>query len=45
MPFGKYANFRDCVKKNKGKVENPEAYCASIERTIKERRERKEKRE
>ena len=43
MPFGKYKDMKDCISKNQKKVENPEAYCASIERTIKERRERKAK--
>lgn len=36
MPFGQYKDFADCVKKNKDKS-NPEAYCAVIERTIRER--------
>ena len=38
MPFAEYKNHADCVKKNKDK-RNPDAYCASIERTIKKRKE------
>jgi hypothetical protein len=34
MPFGEYENFEDCVAKNQDK-EDPEAYCATIERNIK----------
>jgi len=34
MPFGPYKDFADCVSKNKGKVDNPEAYCASIHKKI-----------
>jgi hypothetical protein len=33
VPFGEYKNFKDCVKKNQDK-DNPEAYCATIERKI-----------
>jgi hypothetical protein len=40
MPFGKYRDFQDCVNKNKDK-DNPEAYCAVIERTIRKRRVKK----
>ena len=43
MPIGKlYKNFQDCVNKNRDK-RNPQGYCASIERTIRERRKRKRK--
>jgi len=35
MPFGKYKNFADCTKQNSGK-KNPKAYCAAIERKVKE---------
>lgn len=31
MPFDKYQDFDDCVRQNQDK-ENPEAYCAAIER-------------
>jgi hypothetical protein len=34
MPFGEYEDFADCVAKNKGKVDDPEAYCAVIKRKI-----------
>lgn len=34
MPFAGYKDFADCVAKNRGKVRNVEAYCASIERKI-----------
>ena len=34
MPFSEYEDFADCVAKNKGKVEDPEAYCAQIKRSI-----------
>jgi phage I-like protein len=34
MPFGEYTNFADCVSKNKGKVSDPEAYCAVIKRKV-----------
>ena len=40
-PFGEFKNFADCVAKNQDK-NNPEAYCASIEHTIKERRKKDE---
>lgn len=30
MPFAGYTDFDDCVRKNRGKVANPEAYCGSI---------------
>lgn len=33
MPFGEYKDFEDCVRKNQDK-ENPEAYCAVIEKKI-----------
>ncbi len=36
MPFGDYDNFADCVAKNTGKVDDPEAYCATIKRAIEE---------
>ncbi len=42
MPFGPYASFDDCVRKNKDK-RNPRGYCAEVERKIKERRKRKAK--
>ena len=29
---GGYKDFDDCVAKNKGKVDDPEAYCAAIKR-------------
>ena len=32
MPFAGYKDFADCVAKNKGKVRDPEAYCATIQR-------------
>jgi len=35
MPFGPYPNFDACVAANQDK-DNPEAYCAAIERNIKE---------
>lgn len=41
MPFGEYEDFADCVTKNKGKVENPEAYCAEIKRKIEGDKQRK----
>lgn len=31
-PFADYASFEDCVSKNQGKVDDPEAYCATIKR-------------
>lgn len=34
MPFGKYRSFEDCVRKNRGKVKDAEAYCATIKRKI-----------
>lgn len=34
MPFASFKNFADCVAKNKGKVSNPEAYCATIQRKV-----------
>lgn len=34
MPFGEYADFDDCVAKNKDKSD-PAAYCATIEKKIK----------
>ena len=39
-PFGEYKDFKDCVAKNRDK-NDPEAYCASIERKIKEARKKK----
>lgn len=33
-PFGKYSSFAECVKKNKGKVKDPEAYCAAVQKKI-----------
>jgi len=33
MPFGEYADFADCVKKNKDK-KSPEGYCATIQRKV-----------
>jgi len=33
MPFDEYDDFEDCVRKNKDK-EDPEAYCAKIQREI-----------
>lgn len=35
MPFGPYRDFDDCVRKNQDKS-NPQAYCAALERRIKE---------
>jgi len=32
-PFGKYANFADCVRDNRDK-KNPEAYCAALHKKI-----------
>ena len=43
MPIGKFPNFASCVRANRGKVKDAEAYCAAIERRIKERRKRKRK--
>lgn len=34
MPIGNYSNFADCVLKNQGKVDDPEAYCGSIKRKV-----------
>lgn len=34
MPFAGYKDFADCVRRNQAK-ENPEAYCAAIERQAK----------
>jgi len=34
MPFSNYKDFKDCVSKNQDK-DNPEVYCATIERKIK----------
>ena len=42
MPFGEYKDHADCVAKNRDK-DDPHAYCADIERTIKERRKQKAK--
>jgi len=33
MPIGKFASFDSCVVANRDK-RNPQAYCATIERTI-----------
>jgi hypothetical protein len=33
MPFGPYKDFQDCVTRN-GDKDNPEAYCAALEREI-----------
>ncbi len=33
MPFARYKNFKDCVKKNQSKS-NPQAYCASIKNKV-----------
>jgi len=33
-PFADYADFDDCVAKNKGKVDDPNAYCADIKRKV-----------
>lgn len=38
MPFGPYKDHADCVKKNQDK-DDPHAYCATIERTIKKRQQ------
>lgn len=38
MPFGPYKDHADCVRKNKDK-DDPDAYCASIERSIKKKAE------
>jgi len=40
MPFGQYKDFKDCINKNRDK-QDPEAYCAAIENTIKQRRAKK----
>ncbi len=40
MPFGKYKDFADCVRQNQDK-RDPEAYCGSIEHTVKKRRKAK----
>jgi hypothetical protein len=42
MPFDKYEDFDDCVKKNQDK-KDPEGYCAEIERKTKEAEEAKKK--
>lgn len=34
VPFASYTNFEDCVQKNRGKVDNPEAYCAVIKKKV-----------
>ena len=34
VPIASFKNFADCVAKNKGKVNDPEAYCASIQRRV-----------
>lgn len=34
MPFAGYKDFADCVAKNKGKVRDPEAYCATLQRRV-----------
>lgn len=33
-PFADYTSFDDCVSKNRGKVDDPEAYCATIKRKV-----------
>lgn len=43
MPFAGYKDFKDCVQKNKKKVSNPQAYCASIERKVEDYRKKKGK--
>ncbi len=35
MPFADYADHKDCVSKNHDKAD-PDAYCATIERKVKE---------
>lgn len=37
MPLGKYKTFDECVAANQDK-RDPEAYCGSIEQTIKKHR-------
>lgn len=38
MPFGPYEDFEDCVNSNRDK-DDPEAYCAALERQIRESEE------
>lgn len=33
-PFADYTDFADCVSKNTGKVDDPEAYCAVVKRKV-----------
>jgi len=33
-PFGEYSSMEDCIAKNKGKVDDPGAYCATIHHEI-----------
>lgn len=33
-PMGEYSSWEDCISKNKGKVDNPEAYCGSIKAKV-----------
>jgi hypothetical protein len=40
MPFAGYKNHAECVKKNSGK-EDPDAYCAEIERQAKKKEKSK----
>jgi hypothetical protein len=40
MPFGKYKNFEDCVKRNQDK-QNPAAYCAEIKRRIEDAKKKR----
>ena len=42
MPFANYLNFKDCVRKNRGK-KNPKAYCATIMRKVEKKHGRKDK--
>lgn len=39
MPFAGYTDFADCVRKNQDK-DDPEAYCAYVQREAKEEQER-----
>jgi len=34
MPLGSYANFAECVAANRGKVNDPEAYCGTIKKKV-----------
>lgn len=42
MPFAKYRDFDDCVRRNSDK-RDPQAYCAAIERAVKTHKLRKDK--